>query len=107
MAVLESMRDQACKGTSEMLHIYNGDSTAGTAKKAVIPGEHLAWREALVCGPSPGGLSEDEFRSVRAAHLADAYGVDLAECEKELREQEDALSRFTDHEEVVLWFEHD
>jgi hypothetical protein len=90
-----------------MLHIHNGDSTAGTAKKTPIPGEHLAWREALVCGPAPGGLSENEFRSIRAGHLADAYGVDLAECEKELREQEDALSRFPDHEEVVLWFEHD
>jgi hypothetical protein len=90
-----------------MLHIHNGDSTAGTAKKACIPGEHLAWREALVCGPAPGGLAEDKFRSIRSGHLADAYGVDLAECEKELREQEDALSRFPDHEEVVLWFEHD
>ena len=90
-----------------MLHIHNGDSTAGTAKKADISGQHLAWREALVCGPAPGGLSEDEFRSIRARHLAGAYGVDLAKCEKELRAQEDALSRFPDHEEVVLWFEHD
>ena len=90
-----------------MLHIHNGDSTAGTAKKTPIPGEHLAWREALVCGPAPGGLSKDAFRSIRAGHLADAYGADLAECEKELREQEDALSRFPGHEEVVLWFEHD
>ena len=90
-----------------MLHIHNGDSTAGTAKKADISGQHLAWREALVCGPAPGGLSEDEFRSIRARHLAGAYGVDLAKCEKELRAQEDALSRFPDYEEVVLWFEHD
>jgi hypothetical protein len=90
-----------------MLHVHNGDSTAGTAKKAGITGEHLAWREALVCGPAPGGLSEDEFRSIRAGHLAEAYGVDLAECEKELRDQEGALSRFPDYEEVVLWFEHD
>lgn len=90
-----------------MLHIHNGESTAGTAKKTGIPGPHLAWREALVCGPAPGGLSAAEFCNVRAGHLANAYGVGLAECEKELRDQEDALSRFPDHEEVVLWFEHD
>ena len=90
-----------------MLNIHNGDSTAGTAKKAEISGEHLAWREALVCGPAPGGVSEDEFRGIRARHLAEAYGVDIAKCEKELRAQEDALSGFPDHEEVVLWFEHD
>jgi hypothetical protein len=90
-----------------MLHIHNGDSAAGTAKKSDIPGEHLAWREALVCGPAPAGLSEVEFRRVRARHLADAYGVELEKCRNELREQEEALSRFSDHEEVVLWFECD
>ena len=90
-----------------MLHIHNGDSAAGTAKNADSPGQHLAWREALVCGPAPGGLSADEFRGIRARHLADAYGVDLEKCENELRAQEVTLARASDHEEVVLWFEHD
>ena len=90
-----------------MLHIHNGDSSAGTAKKSSIPGEHLAWREALVCGPAPGSLSEDKFRGLRARHLAEAYGVNLAESEKELRAQEEALAHFSDHKEIVLWFEHD
>ena len=52
-----------------MLHIHNGDSTAGTAKKSDIPGEHLAWREAMVCGPTPPGLSAEEFS--RCQTLAD------------------------------------
>jgi len=90
-----------------MLHIHNGDSTAKTAREAGIPGDHLAWREALVCGPAPGGLSADEFRRVRAEHLAGAYGVNVEGCELELRAQEEALAVFADHEEVVLWFEHD
>jgi len=90
-----------------MLHIHNGDSTAGTARNANIPGEHLAWREALVCGPTPGGLSENEFRDVRAKHLAGSYGMELGKCEADLLKQEQALARFADHEEVVLWFEHD
>src|SRR5437870_5779902 len=90
-----------------MLHIHNGDSAADTAKHSGIPGEHLAWREALVCGPAPANLSEDEFRDMRARHLADAYGVKIESCQKELREQQEALARFSDHEEVVLWFEHD
>ena len=90
-----------------MLHIHNGDSSAGTARKSSIPGEHLPWREALVCGPAPSGLSSEEFRSVRARHLAEAYGANIEKCELELRAQEDTLSDFADHEEVVLWFEHD
>src|SRR3979411_2849303 len=90
-----------------MLHIHNGDSAALTAKKSDIQGEHLAWREALVCGPAPGNLSVDEFCQVRAQHLADAYGANLERTGKELRAQEETLARFSDHEEVVLWFEHD
>ena len=90
-----------------MLHIHNGDSTAGTARQANIPGEHLAWREALVCGPAPGNLSEAEFLNARAEHLAAAYGVDVEKSKAELRAQHDALKNFSDHEEVVLWFEHD
>ena len=90
-----------------MLHIHNGDSTAETAKKSNIPGEHLAWREAMVCGPTPTGLSAEEFLQLRANHLSEAYGVSLEQCERDLRAQAEGLARFLDHEEVVLWFEHD
>ncbi len=90
-----------------MLHIYNGDSTADIAKNAGIPGEHAVWREALVCGPTPGHLSEPEFIKARAHHLSEDYVVPIEKCESDLREQHQALASFSDHEEVVLWFEHD
>lgn len=90
-----------------MLHIHNGDSTALTAKKARLPGEHVAWREALVCGPAPGNLSESEFIDVRARHASEAYDMPLETCREESRKQHETLASFADHEEVVLWFEHD
>ena len=90
-----------------MLHIHNGDSTAGTARKAGISGEHIAWREALVCGPTPGGLPESEFIEIRANHLAEEYEVPVEKCRAELREQHEAIANFPAHDEVVLWFEHD
>lgn len=90
-----------------MLHIHNGDSTAETAKKAGIPGQHLAWREALICGPVPGRLSEKEFLEVRSRHLTEAYRVPAEKCAAELRQMHDTLAAFADHEEVILWFEHD
>jgi hypothetical protein len=90
-----------------MLHLHNGDSTAGTARKADLPGEHLAWREALLCGPAPSGVSDDDFWQMRARHLSDAYGLRVDDGAKDLREQHEALAQFVDHEEVVLWFEHD
>ncbi|MEA2203280.1 MAG: hypothetical protein QOE77_56 [Blastocatellia bacterium] len=90
-----------------MLHIHNGDSAAGIAKRSNLPGEHLAWREALICGPAPSGLPEIEWRQMRAHHLAEAYDLSAEDCEKSLRDQDEALAKFVDHEEVVLWFEHD
>ena len=90
-----------------MLHLHNGDSTAGTARQANIPGEHIAWREALVCGPTPAGLSEPEFIDTRARHLADSYSRPVEKCRAELRAMHEALASFSEHDEVVLWFEHD
>ena len=90
-----------------MLHIHNGDSSADTAKQSQLPGEHFAFREALIEGPTPAGRTGAEWRSIRARHLSDVYKVELEKCERELKEQENKLATFADHEEVVLWFEHD
>lgn len=90
-----------------MLHIHNGDSSANILKESGLPGEHLAWREALIAGPTPQNLSADEWRSVRALHLSEAYELKLQTCARDLLEQELALAKFSQHREVVLWFEHD
>jgi hypothetical protein len=90
-----------------MLHIHNGDSSAETAKQTTIPGEHFAWREALIDGPTPAGIAGDEWLSLRARHLTDFYGVDPSETESALRTQENKLASFPEHDEVILWFEHD
>ena len=90
-----------------MLHIHNGDSAANIAKQSSLPGKHVAWRESLITGPTPSGLSTGEWRSVRAAHLSEAYGVDKQECEQGLLSQEEKLDSYLEHDEVVLWFEHD
>jgi hypothetical protein len=90
-----------------MLHIHNGDSSAGTLKMSDVGGEHLPFRENLMAGPTPQGLTPADWRSVRARFLAADDGHDEEKCRKDLSDQDEALSRFRDHEEVVLWFEHD
>jgi hypothetical protein len=90
-----------------MLHIHNGDSTANIAKHAAIPGEHFPWREALIEGPTPGDVTGDEWIRLRAQYLSTSYGEDFTRCERELKMQEEKLASFEQHEEVVLWFEHD
>lgn len=90
-----------------MLHIHNGDCSANVAKQSTIPGEHFAWREALIDGPAPTNVSEAEWRKVRASHLTEFYGVDPSESENGLRVQEDKLKSYPEHDEVVLWFEQE
>ena len=90
-----------------MLHINNGDSTAGTLREFGFPGEHKAFQEVLMEGPAPGGLSPGEWLKVRARFLAEAYELEVAKSEKDLREQEAWLGRFSEHDETILWFEHD
>jgi hypothetical protein len=90
-----------------MLHIHNGDSSAGKLKMTDVPGEHLPFRENLMAGPTPQGLTAEDWRSVRARFLSADNGLDEEQCRKDLADQDEALSRFRDHEEVILWFEHD
>jgi len=90
-----------------MLHIHNGDSSANIAKASSIPGEHIAFRESLITGPTPADVSGDEWRRVRAQHLSESYPADLDECEQDLLNQEKKLDSAAEYDEVVLWFEHD
>lgn len=89
-----------------MLHIHNGDASAEKAKQSSLPGEHFAFREALVDGPAPSGLYEDEWH-IRATHLAECYDMPLERVEDELLAQQQKLATVNDHDETVLWFEHD
>jgi len=90
-----------------LLHIHNGDSSADTAKLSTLPGEHFAFREALIEGPTPAGLDQAEWLRVRADHLAEGYGENAQQIERDLVEQQRKLLTVADHEETVLWFEHD
>lgn len=90
-----------------MLHIHNGSSTAGTLMEFGFPGEQKALQEALSEGPAPAALSSDEWIQMRAEFLAAAYDLEVEKCAKDLRDQEAWLGEFSEHDEVVLWFEHD
>lgn len=85
-----------------MIHFHNGDVVVAAARRAEIPGEHLAFRESLVTGTVQPGA---DWLETRARTLAEAFGQDLLRVRTELFEQEQALDAATG--EVVLWFEHD
>src|SRR6185295_11937862 len=90
-----------------MLHIHNGGSTSGTLTEFGFAGEHKPFQEVLMEGPTPGGLSRDEFLDVRARFLAKAYDIKVEKCRADQQAQEVWLRNYAEHDETILWFEHD
>ncbi|CAA9548064.1 MAG: hypothetical protein AVDCRST_MAG88-559, partial [uncultured Thermomicrobiales bacterium] len=90
-----------------MLHITNGDATVGKLRQAGLPGTILPWRDVLHEGPVPAGLSLDALSRVRARFIADQGWGAHDEVLAGFAERDATLARFGEHEEVVLWFEHD
>lgn len=90
-----------------MLHITNGDSAVERLRAAGLEGELLPWRDVLHDGPVPEGRSFEELRELRVSFLAGRDWSSREALEKEFVERDGRLARFRDHDEVVLWFEHD
>lgn len=90
-----------------MLHITNGDSAADLIRDAVFSGQILAWRDVLHEGPVPAGLSLHQLSEVRAEFIAAKGWGTLPAVRASFTERDETLARFREHEEVVLWFEHD
>ncbi len=87
-----------------MIHIHNGDAMLLRARRLDLPGEQLAFREALVMGPAIPG---DQWLPTRARFLAGAHQQDVLRVSNALFEQDQALEAAARQDEIVLWFEHD
>ena len=90
-----------------MLHITNGDSSADLIKDAVFSGQILAWRDVLHEGPVPAGLELHQLSHVRSEYIAARGWGSYYDVQASFAERDSTLARFREHEEIVLWFEHD
>jgi hypothetical protein len=72
-----------------------------------ITGEIIPWRDVLHEGPVPPDLSLDKLSRKRAEWLASQGLGTLDEVSRQFQERDDFLRRYTDYDEVVLWFEWD
>ena len=88
-----------------MLHIVNGDSV-GLAE-AGLKGDVIAWRDALHEGPVPAELSLDALSRERAVFLAKTLDLDRAKTRRQFASRDRALTAYSKHEEITLWFEDD
>jgi hypothetical protein len=104
-----SFVDSRCLWRKEnaVLFITNGDSASGRISASGLAGEILPWRDVLHEGPVPAGIPLDELADVRARFLAERGWANLAEARQDFARRDATLAGYGDHEEVVLFFEHD
>jgi hypothetical protein len=91
-----------------MLHVLNGDVVRETLEHAAVPGTLAVWADVLHEGPVPGeDVSSAERREVRARYLAQAGHATYGDALATLRGWDSGLDAAPDHDEVVIWCEHD
>ncbi len=89
--------------TERIVHVCNGDSTAGSLELAELPGEIVVWADALDQGPLlPVG--DAEHYAARAAFWAERGQPSTSE---RLAQYDRDFDAAASADELVLWFEHD
>ena len=89
-----------------MLHITNGDFAVAVLSKAVA-GALLPWRDVLHEGPVHAGIPLAALSRRRAQFIASTGWGSFKSIESGFAERDAILQTAGEHEEVVLWFEHD
>ena len=89
-----------------MLHITNGDCAALVLSR-VVSGTILPWRDVLHEGPVRAGLALEELSCERAQFIAQAGWGKLERVLEDFRSRDAAFRQAGQHDEIVLWFEHD
>jgi hypothetical protein len=87
-----------------MLHVTNGTSVS--LDRTGLGGDILTWVDVLHEGPVPAGLGQSELSRLRGIFLDGVWPGDSPAADA-LAQRDRTLERFTEHEEVALWFEHD
>jgi hypothetical protein len=72
-----------------------------------VQGPILPWRDVLHEGPVRAGLSLEALSAERARFIADAGWGAFPEVLKNFEERDAVFRRAGEHDEIVLWFEHD
>lgn len=89
------------------MHVRCGDDIIGKLKEAGLPGKMVKWCDPLSIGPTPVGLDQENWYSVRSEFLAKSYNLTQDKALSDLRAQDETLKTFVQHDAVILWFEHD
>ena len=90
-----------------MLHIVNGDATAEPLRHSGVPGTVAVWADVLHEGPVPSDIDDPLWRETRARFLSEHGFISYADALSTFARWYSALESFVEHDEVVIWLEHD
>lgn len=90
-----------------MLHVTNGESVVQSLRQTKLGGVFVSWIDVLHDGPVPAGIPDDELSRVRARYFESLGWTTYAEGLHGLQLRNMQMLNYPQHEEIVLWFEHD
>jgi hypothetical protein len=90
-----------------MLHFTNGSIAVSLLQQAHMRGDIVAWDDVLHEGPVPAGLGLAALRARRAAFLASCGWGTIDNIARDLARRDGYIERAGEHDEILLWFEHD
>lgn len=91
-----------------MLHILNGDSTRQSLEPSGVPGPFAVWADVLYEGQVPPlTVPPERWREIRSRAIANAGWASYDDALQTIARWEAPIERFADHDEVVIWCEHD
>ena len=85
--------------------ITNGDHAANALAAHFPDAEILIWRDVLIEGPVPGGVSDEALSDIRAKYLEDAFG--LNDVRTDFTRRDKLLAAIPESARIELWFETD
>ncbi len=88
------------------LHVLNGDGLLDCLTHSGLPGDHVAWREALARGPVHPDVGGPEFWKMRATHIHSSY-PDSRDYSDWVIPEFERLQDFSAYSSYVLWFGQD
>jgi hypothetical protein len=90
-----------------MLHVLNGDCTEELLRAADIPGTLAVWADLLHEGPVRRNVGSADWKRERALYHSKAGYADATDVLTNYRDWDAELEKWAEHDEVVLWLEHD
>ncbi|MGH7646154.1 MAG: DUF1835 domain-containing protein, partial [Gemmatimonadales bacterium] len=98
----------AGRSARSLLHILNGDSTAGLLRRAGVHGTPAVWADVLHDGPVPPmEVGSESFRATRARFIAEQGWASHDSALRTQAEWDRGVERFREFDEAVIWCEHD